>query len=177
MRLTMDWKDAFFDRKVVMNAIARETRRAISRSLAFVRTRQRSMLRRRKRVSDPGKPPSVHSRDPVATIKNILFAYDERTKSGVVGMVQVNGRRARIDSGQELPNLLEFGGRMEIYEQSFDGVNWYSPPPRRRRKLQNVKTRKRSARLRPRPSANPALQAEIEAGNILSPWANVVNNG
>lgn len=170
----MKMTSAFFDRPAVQRSVDRATRGAISKSLAFVRTRQRSLIRKKKKVSSPGQPPSSHSSDPVASIRNILFAYDARTKSGIVGMVQLNGRRSMVDSGKELPELLEFGGTMRIFEASYDGRYWFSPSPRARRKLTAKHTRRRTAVMRPRPSAGPALKIESDAGNILSPWANVV---
>ncbi|MCD0460066.1 hypothetical protein [Roseiconus lacunae] len=176
--VTTELKNAFFDRQKVIGAVDRAARKAMSRSLAFVRRSQRSSIRRRKKVSEPGKPPSSHSSDPVASIKNILFAYDQQTKSGIVGMVKIHGRRTKVASQKELPQLLEEGGDLEITEVSFDGEQWYAPSPRRirniRRNSSNAQWRKRRARIRPRPSAGPALEREAEAGNIISPWANVV---
>jgi hypothetical protein len=179
MAITMEMRNAFFDRKKVQDAFDKATRRAIVKSLAFVRRRQRSSIRRRKRISRPGEPPSAHSSDRVATVKNILFAYDQRTQSGVVGMVNLNGRRSNVNSNQELPDLLESGGPMRIPVMSYDGRTWFAPAPRRAKRIKRdrpwVKQRKRTARMRPRPSAGPALQHETEAGNILSPWADVVS--
>lgn len=171
----MDMKNAFFDKKAVVNSVDKATRTAISKSLAFVRRRQRSIIRRRKRPSRPGQPPSAHSRDQVATVKNILFAYDQRTKSGVVGMVKINGRQSAVSSGMELPGLLEAGGTVSILETSWNGVDWSQPSPRQMKRIDpRQRTRKRSVRIAKRPSAGPALQMEADAGNILSPWANVV---
>ncbi len=176
--LTTEMKNFFFDRKRVKDAMDKATRRALVRSLAFVRKVQRNSIRRSNKISEPGKPPRSHSNNPVASIKNILFAYDEQTKSGIVGMVKINGRRAKVNSNQELPDLLEFGGPMRIEEVRFDGQAWRSPSPRRIRKLQrdypNIRYRRRQARMRARPSAGPALQKTNDAGMILSPWANVV---
>lgn len=158
--LTMNMKNAFFDRPKVQSAVDKATRKAMSRSLAFVRTRQRSMLRRRKRTSQPGKPPSIRSTDRVATLKNILFAYDQRTKSGVVGMVGLNRRQTTNLGSMTVPQLMEFGGIV----QQRSGRLLRSSPTRRRRRVQ----------YRARPSAGPALDAEVKAGNIASPWANVI---
>lgn len=180
MTVTIQAKDFFFDRPVVERAVDKATHRALSRSLAFVRKSQKSSIRRRKKPSEPGKPPSAHSRDPVASVKNILFAYDRRSKYGIVGMVNLNGRRSMVQSSKELPELLEFGGPMTITEiQSSWSGSWWAPSPRAlktiARKYPGVNKRKRNARMRPRPSAGPALEREAAAGNILSPWANVVS--
>lgn len=176
--LTTEMKNFFFDRKRVKDAMDKATRVALVRSLAFVRKVQRNSIRRNKKISEPGKPPRSHSTRPVESVKNILFAYDEQTKSGIVGMVKINGRRAKVNSNQELPDLLEFGGPMRIEEVSWDAITWRSPSPRRIRKLRkdypNVQYRRRAARMRARPSAGPALERANAAGMILSPWANVV---
>lgn len=172
---TFEMKKAFFDRQKINDAVDRETRRALSKSLAYVRRRMRSGLRRRKRPSKPGQAPSVHSKNPALTLKAIFFAYDARTKSGVVGPVKLNGQRSLSTSNMALPGLLEIGGLVTIPEESYDGKTWVKQ--RRSRRISGrKKTRKRVVRIAPRPNSEPALRAEAEAGNILSPWANVVSN-
>ena len=84
--MTMRAKQLFFDRRLVQNRMSKANRKALSKAGAFIRRRARSSLRRRKRVSAPGQPPSVHSTDGVATLKNILFAYEPNLES-------VNGAR------------------------------------------------------------------------------------
>lgn len=172
---TFEMKKAFFDRQKINDAIDRETRKALSKSLAFVRRRMRSGLRRRKRASKPGQAPSVHATSPVATLKAILFAYDARTKSGIVGPIKLNGQRSLSTSSQALPGLLELGGQVTIPEESWDGTNWIQQR-RGRRVSSRKRTRKRRVRIAPRPNAEPSLRAEADAGNILSPWANVVGS-
>lgn len=169
---TFDMKKAFFDSQKIKKAVDRQTRKALSKSLAFVRRRMRSGLRRRKKVSQPGQSPSVHSKHPVATLKYILFAYDESTKSGVVGPMKINGR-SLITGSSALPGLLEAGGTITIPEYTVDGNNWRTEK-RGRRVTQKVRKRKRTARIQARPFVAPALAAEVAAGNIASPWANVV---
>lgn len=173
--LTYDMKKAFFDRQKVQNALDRNTRRAMSRSLAFVRRRARSSLRRRKKTSEPGGTPSVHSKDPVATLKNVLFAYDDRTKSGIVGPVKLNQKQKDwINPGTlTVPQIMEAGGVVTIEEVSLNGVRW-TRRDKRRRKREDLKYRSRRAIYRPRPFMRPALEKEAEAGNIASPWSNVV---
>ena len=172
--MTMEMKKAFFDTKAIKKAVDKETRRAISRSLSYIRTTQRQSIKRRKYTSRPGNPPIAHSRDPVATVKNILFAYDVKTQSGIVGMVKLNSSRSAIASSMELPELLEFGGAVRLNEVSRDGKAWYQSRRTSRILPSHWKKRQRLVRIAPRPSAGPALEAEAEAGNILSPWANVV---
>ena len=179
--LDIRMNNAFFDRPAIQKAVDRETRRAISRSLAYVRTRQRSLLRRRKKPSAPGKPPSVRSRDPVATLKKIRFAYHAATKSGVVGPIKLNQRqRLRGGGVATVSQLMEFGGRVTIEEEASEyalkkrGPAAWRRRDNRRGKRPHMVYRRRRANYPARPSARPALALEQTAGNILSPWANVV---
>src|SRR5947209_8749044 len=92
-------KGGFFDRALVLRATDAAERRNLSRFGAFTRQRARTSIRKRKRVSDAGKPPSSH----VGTLRNlILFAFDQRRRSVVIGPTQ-SGRG-------EAPALLEYGG-------------------------------------------------------------------
>ena len=78
----------FFDKPGVVAMVERKERKALSRVGAFIRRRARSSIRRRKKVSQPGDPPSAHSRSATATLKNIQFYYDKDAKSVIVGPVQ-----------------------------------------------------------------------------------------
>lgn len=90
----------FFDRDAVLKKVDSEERRLLSRAGAFVRTTARQSIRKRKRVSEPGKPPSSHTG---FYKKSILFGYDKRNRSVVIGPSAAFG-------GAEVPSLLEFGG-------------------------------------------------------------------
>jgi hypothetical protein len=80
-------KSLFFDRAAVINAMDAKTRRVLSRFGAFVRRRDRSSQRRRKKVSDPGSPPSAH----VGLIKEMTyFAWEPESKSVIVGPAFLN---------------------------------------------------------------------------------------
>lgn len=155
---TFNMKKAFFDRRRVMIAVDRSTRKALSKSLAFIRqTARTKVLKRRTNESPPGHPPSVRASGAGASLRNILFAYDERTKSGVVGPVRYL-TRTKPSSGKTVPQVLEFGSREVIKSRSRRGL-----------------FRRKMARYEPRPFMGPALKAEMDAGNIISPWANVVS--
>jgi hypothetical protein len=92
-------KAAFFDRDAIKKAADRGTRRALSKFGAFVRTRARSSIRKRKAISKPGAPPSSHT----GTLrKGILFGYDAARKSVVIGPVLLgsqNGAPERLEEG------------------------------------------------------------------------------
>ena len=104
MKLGLSFKSAksgFFDRKAVLSATDRATRRVLSRFGAFVRTTARSSIRRRKSVSKPGKPPTSWT----GLLKKFLFfSFDRERRSVVIGPVRLN------NSGGEAPRLLEHGG-------------------------------------------------------------------
>ena len=168
----MNMRRAAFDRRRINDEVERNSKRRITKSLAFVRRRARSTYRRRKRVSRPDQAPSVHSSHPYATLKNIWFNYDARTKSGVVGPVKIRSSRSLITSSQAVPGLLEAGGTVTIPEQSWDGKEWFQMRSRQRRRGQRL--RKRRVRIAKRPAMVTALEKEAEKGNILSPWANVI---
>ena len=99
-------KGQFFDRQRIENARDRGIMQRFSRFGAFVRTRARSSIRSRKRISAPGEPPSSHS----GQLKNgIFFAYDSVEKAVVIGPV-LYGR------GQA-PRLLERGGSGTVLDR------------------------------------------------------------
>ncbi len=174
-QVTFEMKKFFFDRPAVINAVDKKKRAAISKSLAFVRTRARSLLgRQKKKVSRPGKTPSVHTAG--KSLKTILFAYDPATEGGVVGPVRLNQVNTTFMGQQTVPSILEFGATVKIPEVQFlpNGM-WFRRDLRRTRTKYHAK-RTRTAVYKPRPFMSKALQIEQDAGHILSPWANVVGN-
>ena len=144
----MDSKKWFFDRQAVMDAVDRAALRNLSRAGSFIRTAARSSLRKRRRISRPGEPPSVHTADRVATLKNIWFIYDPIQRSVVVGPVKLPGSRLRMSDRETVPALLEFGGTAMVGR------------------------RRRVSRYAPRPFMGPAMERELpKFANI---WANSV---
>lgn len=94
-----EFKAGFFDRAEIDKKVAAGQKKALGKFGAFVRTRARSSIRKRKRVSLPGQPPSSH----VGTYKNLIFfAYDPVAESVVIGPV-------KFKKGN-VPALLEHGG-------------------------------------------------------------------
>lgn len=90
----------FFKEDRALRYLDRSEARLLSRAGAFVRTRARRSIRKRKRISEPGKPPSSHTG---FYKKSILFGYDKKNRSVVIGPSANFG-------GSEVPNALEFGG-------------------------------------------------------------------
>lgn len=108
----------FFDTNAVKTAIDRRTRRALSRYGAFVRTRARSSIRKRKKVATPGTPPSSHAGD---LKRLIFFAFEPVEKSVVIGPVPFKEGTA--------PALLEEGGRTTVHEDGRARVRHYREFP------------------------------------------------
>ena len=97
----MRMKSMFFDRKAVISAVDRGTRKVLSKFGAFVRTTARHSIRKRKAISQPGNPPSSH----VGLLKRLIFfGYDIVRRSVVIGPTPLRGQA-------EAPPLLEYGGR------------------------------------------------------------------
>jgi hypothetical protein len=148
-------KKFFFDRKLVQDLLGKKSAKALGKAGSFVQRRSRSSLRRRKKTSSPGQPPSVHSNDSVATLKNIWFALDPGSLSVVVGPLKLN--QGGESSAGTIPALHEFGGRLAIKDSR----------GRRKRTQGQV----RIANYPARPFMQPAL--EKEAPNFPSLWLRV----
>lgn len=169
-------KRSFFDRAAVIAALGKARANALSKIGAYLQRRARSSMRRRKKSSAPGTPPSAHSADPVATLKNIWFGYDDQTRSLVVGPVKIN----QVDflNGQRgsgtVPQLQEFGGTRGVVEVQLRNGSWIRADQRSRRRLAGLPSRVRLARYPARPYMKPALDAEVAAGTLPAQWANSV---
>jgi len=98
-------KGLFFDSKAVLSATTRAERRVFSKFGAYVRTAARSSIRKRKKVSEAGSPPSSHTG---LLKKFIFFGYDPMRKSVVIGPARLNAK-----TGDALP-ALEHGGPSRI---------------------------------------------------------------
>lgn len=138
-------KRNFFDRQAVITAIGKANAAALSRHGAFVQRRSRSSLRRRKKPSAPGNPPSVHTSDPVATLKNIWFAYEPSTAAVVVGPLRLNvhntvwgGETGRVRTSGAVPGILEHGGRVGYYSVRGADGKWQRVPRRRSSKPERI---------------------------------------
>ena len=131
--IRMVTKQMFFDRKAVTSRLDRATRKVLSRFGAFVRTSARHSIRKRKRVSAPGEPPSSHTG---LLRRFIFFGYDRDRRSVVIGPQRLNQKVG------DAPHALEYGGTSSVVE----GL-------RSRRK-------KRRIRIAARPFMGPAFERE-----------------
>jgi len=95
----MRMKLLFFDTPRVLRAMDAATRRALSKAGAFIRQRAKTSIRKRKKVSQPGQPPSSHAGH---LRRLIFFAYEPAGQTVVIGPVPFRKGEA--------PSLLEFGG-------------------------------------------------------------------
>lgn len=143
-------KSQFFDRKAVRDQVGRAKAAAFARAASFVWTRAKRSIRKRKKASKPGQPPSSHE----GSLRRLyLFAFDPRTESAVVGP-------AAFGKGV-VPELLEYGGKGEVREYQLSGGRWVkggNPLLKGNRLGRSQRVRK--YRIAARPSAAPALAAE-----------------
>ena len=123
-------KQLFFDSPKVVRAVDRTTRRVLSKFGALVRRTARSSIRKRKRISEPGSPPSSHSG---LLKKFIFFGYDPAKRSVVIGPERLTQR-----GRGEAPHLLEYGGTGSVQR----------------------KGKRRRAKVRARPFMGPAFEKE-----------------
>lgn len=109
----------FFDRSAVTGRVSRAERRVLSRFGAFVRRGARSSIRRRRRISSPGAPPSSHTG---LLKRNIYFVYEPARASVVIGPILLN-------KAGDAPALLEHGGRVTRRRKKRKVRMTYRPRP------------------------------------------------
>lgn len=137
-------KRNFFDRAHVAAQIGKRNAAFLSRVGSFVQRRARSSLRRRKRPSVAGQPPSVHSKSEVATLKAIWFAFDPQHESVVIGPLRLNmhsavwGEGGRTLASGAVPGTLEHGGRVGIRKVKAPDGTWQRVPRGHRRKAERL---------------------------------------
>lgn len=103
MRL-QEAKGKFFDPKKITDPAERAQLKMLAKHGAYVRRKAKSMIRRRKRVSSPGEPPSSHSGE----LRNFIFFFVEKADKNVItGPILLNSKR---NNSPPNPSLLEHGG-------------------------------------------------------------------
>ena len=123
-------KQMFFDSKAVTSAVDKATGRVLSRFGAFVRQAAKSSIRKRKKPSAPGSPPSSH----VGLLRKFIwFSYEPNRRSVVIGPARLS-----YNNRGQAPNLLEYGGTTTI----------------------RLRKRKKRVRIRARPYMGPAFERE-----------------
>ena len=99
-------KEGFFDRQKILDSVDAATRRVLSKFGAFVRTRARTSIRKRKGTSAPGSQPYSH----VGTLRELIFfSYDREAQSVVIGPTLASDPTGA-------PENLEYGGAADLPE-------------------------------------------------------------
>lgn len=90
----------------VMSALSKGENRTLFKAGGFLRKTARSLIRRRKKISAPGQPPSTQT----GYLKEaIRFDVEKNRRTVVIGPVPLN----RSNDQHQLPaTTLEFGGRV-----------------------------------------------------------------
>lgn len=119
-------KRLFFDRPYVVRSLDAARLRFLARAGAFVRRSARSSIRKRKSISDPGKPPSSH----VGSLRDkILFwmnngSLRKTVKIGPAAMnIQYVDSKGKPRVGL-VPEVLEFGGEIGRREVETSKGKW-----------------------------------------------------
>jgi hypothetical protein len=128
------------DTAEVTRAVGAANARALNMAGGRLRKTARNSIPFRKRrttLSQPGRPPNAHKKG--KGIKTILYGYDRRTHTLVVGFAKLGGVE-----GQDVPKTLETGGKARI--KVIPGGGPKSKPRHRKRNRGRVtKKRERSA--------------------------------
>ncbi|RPI59140.1 MAG: hypothetical protein EHM48_09340 [Planctomycetaceae bacterium] len=154
-----------------MAAIDSAKRANLSRQGAFVRRAAKSLIRKRKKASEPGSPPSSHT----GLLREfIYFAYEPFTQSVIIGPVKTN--QVFFDGDGEpvtgtVPEVLEYGGSIRVREV-FQYGKWRRADLRSRRKLAGLPSRLRKVTIAARPYMAPALVSAKE--DLAKVWQNSV---
>ena len=108
--LTVDQaKGLFFDRDAVLSATNRAERNVFRTFGGTVRKIARRSIKKRKKASAPGQPPSSH----VGLLKDkLFFMYEPVQHSVVIGPIRLRTRLT--PEGKTVPQVLEEGGKQSL---------------------------------------------------------------
>lgn len=161
-RFTMSQaKRMFFDRGVIDRKVDRAILRQLSKAGAFIRQRARSSIRKRKKASKPGKPPTNRKG---FLRNNIVFVYDAERRSVVIGPTLLNiiffngdGQPAK----GTVPSVLEEGGQISMLMRYIPYLGkWVRADLRSRRRLVGLQLKMRKVTIAARPYMGLAFEAE-----------------
>lgn len=160
--LTLSVKRSFFDRPAVIAKIGKQIARGLNRAGGKIKLTAQRSLRRRKKSSAPGTPPTRRT-EMGRGLSAVIYAFDGRD-SVVVGPIKLNGTSG-LDPASTIPGLHERGETARIAELRFLSATgepgpWRSVPrrPVRLRPGQRIEQRRRSVRYPARPFMQPALE-------------------
>lgn len=158
---------AFIRRRVRTDILKRTAGKG---TRARVRRVKSGVRRKVQAVAKPGKPPIVRSRSPVASLKNIRFAYSPREQTVYIGPIDI-GKRLRGSSERTAAGLLERGGSSTVSQWSPENSSIWSLG---RVAKPGVKNRTARARYAAHPFMGPGLDKEVDAGTLGDSWEGVV---
>ena len=166
-------KRFYFDRQAVVDAIGQAAARGLGKAGAYIRRRAMHSMRKRKKPSKPGQPPSYHAN--ANSLREIQFYYDAQRLSVIVGPILLrtptNYYGPQLPASQTVPELLEFGGSLTVRERKV-GTKWLQYGDRYRKH----RTRERRVTVAPRPFMGPALEREVAAGTIPAGFSGLVSS-
>jgi hypothetical protein len=119
LRIVLRVKNLFFDRQVVIDAIGKSAAASLSKIGAFLRTRAKSSMPKRKAPAAPGMPPSRHEG---SLARFLFFSWDPGSRSIVVGP-------EKLDKPGDVPRLMEFGGTVDRKSKHGTRLLNYRPHP------------------------------------------------
>jgi len=107
--IDMRMKSLFFTSKAVTSRVDAATRRVLSKFGAFVRRTAKGSIRKRKKASEPGQPPSSHTG---LLKKFIWFGYEPNEHSVVIGPAKLTSKNS------DAPEKLEHGGFLRLLQDT-----------------------------------------------------------
>lgn len=141
-------KSMFLDRAKVMAAVERAKLRVLNRAGSMTRITMRRMIRKRKGHSAAGSPPHSHGQH---LLRNkIFYGYDSSADSVVIGP-------EKLAIKGNVPEVLEFGGSVDVKESRLSGGRWMQSRFVKDRDGRPERVRKVDQE--PRPFAAPSLEA------------------
>ena len=144
MRLKTMNASKFFDSKKVMSKADKAASRTLRKFGRYVRQTARRSIRKRKKISAPGQPPSSH----VGTLKKLIFwDYNPSTRNVVIGPL-LHGNAVN-DVG--VARKLEEGGSIRLLKRV--------RASKTRVGSRRIRTKKKVF-IKPRPYMGPAFKAE-----------------
>jgi hypothetical protein len=162
-------KGSFFataniDRPMVVREVGRKMAAVLNHFGGLVRKIARNSIKRRKKSSQPGDPPSSHT----GLLKKFIFyTFDRVRKSVIVGPVKLNARSA-LNLGanvRTIPETLEYGGNVVRTEYLSKITGTWKPltssHSAKRVARWGRPTRKRTVTIAPRPYMNPAFNVAL----------------
>lgn len=141
LKVTLKIKDFFFDRIKVQRAIEKSRYRPMYRVAGMIRVTARRSMRKRKRASAAGTPPSRHVGEP--NLQTIWFAWDPSIDGIVAGPLGFNHHEGAV------PGVHEHGGELLLNDWAVTGTG----------ATKRLVRKKRRARYPARPFMQPALEA------------------